>query len=235
MQGDVEGAEGYAKEQLALARQLGHPLRIAISRIQLALVYAWVGAYTRAATLLTEARGLCEENAEIWGVNWARWWQAIVAYWQGVQAGPAAELDVVVAWARGPGVGAELAEALYWRGRIALAAGEMVVARQWLEESLAQAGRLGRRLVAAWGLAGLADLLAALGTEGMRVAQLAGAAAALLATTGGRLWPVEEAAHVAMLARVRPTVDPGSWEAAWAEGGAMTLEQALNLGIGASG
>jgi predicted ATPase len=231
-QGDVAGARAYAEEQLTFARQLDTPHRSAGSRIWLAYAPAWAGEYAVAGALLAEVRALGEAGAEAEGLVWTRYVQALLAHWRGAQPGSAEEVEAAIAWFREHGTRPVLTEPLYWRGRMALAAGEVAAARRWLGESLALAGVLGRRLFAAWGLAAFAEVAAAEETDGARVGRLAGAAAGRLAATTGRLWPVEEAAHAAMLARVRPTVDPAVWEAAWAEGQAMPLEQAIAYALG---
>lgn len=227
LRGNEAAARAYATEQLALARKLGSSTVIAGSLLELALAYAWAGEYAPADALLAESRARAETCPTAWGVIDTRHWQAVLTHWQGPRAGPAEEVEAALVWFREHGARPQLTEPLYWRGRIALAAGEVATARDRLAESLALAGTLGQRLFAAWGLAAFAEVEAAEGAEGGRLARLAGAAEGLLAATTGRLWPVEAAAHAAMLARVRAGAEPVVWEAAWAEGQAMTLAQAI--------
>ena len=107
-----------------------------------------------------------------------------------------------------------------------------------LEESLRLLGELGDRRNAAYLLEGWASLAAALSSaqpkdqhgsreRAQRAARLFGAAGAVRTASGIPLPPVDRWWYERYLATARAQLDERSWEAAWAEGQAMTLEQAI--------
>ena len=59
------------------------------------------------------------------------------------------------------------------------------------------------------------------------MARLAGVATALRRSLGSALPPVDREGHERYLAAARAHLDEAAWEAAWAEGRAMPLEQAI--------
>jgi hypothetical protein len=79
----------------------------------------------------------------------------------------------------------------------------------------------------AFALVGLAGSLAMLG-QGERAARLYGAAEALQARTGATLPnQAARALHERQVAALRAQLDPATFAAAWAEGRAMTLDEAI--------
>ena len=77
------------------------------------------------------------------------------------------------------------------------------------------------------GMRGEPDLTVA----SIHAAQLQGAAEGLMETIGFTSWA--ETSPFVQMARqyIRSRVDEESWKAAWAEGRALTVEQAINLAI----
>jgi len=69
----------------------------------------------------------------------------------------------------------------------------------------------------------------------VRAAQLCGASQALHESMGARLSAGERAYFEPHLAAARAWLDSTAWETAWAEGQAMTLEQAVEYALGARG
>ena len=111
-------------------------------------------------------------------------------------------------------------------GHVALAQGDVGRATQLFVEALhlhrAQKNQLGMAECLA-GLAGVAGAEA----QPARAARLFGVAAAVREALGARVWPAEQADYERNLQRTRAQVDAAAWEAAWAEGRAMSLEQAI--------
>ena len=99
-------------------------------------------------------------------------------------------------------------------------------AKTLLEEGLVLSRKLGSMVNAAEILETLAEMAGALG-EGTRAARLWGAADALREVTGSPWAPQERRLHEPYLAAVRSGVDEADWRAAWEEGRAMTLEEAV--------
>ncbi len=107
-----------------------------------------------------------------------------------------------------------------------------------LEESLRLLGELGDRRNAAYLLEAWASLAAALSSaqpDGQvgarervqRAARLFGAAGAVRTASGIPLPPVDRSRYERYLAAARAQSTEAVWNAAWAEGQAMTLEQAV--------
>ena len=76
------------------------------------------------------------------------------------------------------------------------------------------------------GLSGLAGPAVTRG-DPERAARLLGASEALLETMGVGLQPADQAEADRYVAAVRERLDEGTFEAAWAEGRAMSLEEAV--------
>ncbi|HEX6736765.1 MAG TPA: tetratricopeptide repeat protein, partial [Vicinamibacteria bacterium] len=121
-----------------------------------------------------------------------------------------------------PGVGVGLGAL----GLVALERGDYAVARDHLAEALAIWRQLGIKTLIAESLARLAMVAGAQG-HAARAARLFGAAQALYGAAGGGVSPVERGTYERQLAAARTQLDEGAWSAAWAEGRAMPLEQAV--------
>ena len=119
-------------------------------------------------------------------------------------------------------------------GRVLSEHGDHARARALLTEALHFAQHYGSRSNLMWELEGFACLAAPEGmaqgkpVEGaQRAARLFGAAEALLEPSGELLPPAERSVHERHVAIARAQMDEAAWQAAWAEGRAMTLEQAV--------
>jgi len=115
-------------------------------------------------------------------------------------------------------------------GWAALLQGNHQRARTCYRESLTLCKELGDKLVASESLGGLACICAAEG-EAERAARLFGAAEALLEAVGSQHEPGEAALREPYLAAARSELDEASWEEAWAEGQAMSMEQATEYAL----
>jgi hypothetical protein len=111
-------------------------------------------------------------------------------------------------------------------GALAVAEGDYVTARARFEESLAIWGEIGDRGGIAFLLAGFAELATA-EAQPRRALRLAGAAAALRQKHGTPLAPSLQVRFDRTLELVRSAIRGDDAGAAWAEGQAMTLEQAI--------
>jgi DNA-binding NarL/FixJ family response regulator len=92
------------------------------------------------------------------------------------------------------------------------------------------AQELGSGLLLAICLEGLAAVYGAKG-EGTRAARLYGAVEALRLAIGAPLSPADQPELERHLATAHATLDAASWEAAWADGRAMTPEQAAEYAL----
>ena len=115
-------------------------------------------------------------------------------------------------------------------GWAALVRGDLDQATASHEESLALCKELGSKLAAAESLDGLACGAAARG-EAERSARLFGAAEALRETVGYHHLPEERALREPYLTSARAGMDQVAWERAFAQGTAMTLDEAVGYAL----
>jgi predicted ATPase/class 3 adenylate cyclase len=108
----------------------------------------------------------------------------------------------------------------------ALVRGDHERAKALHEETLAVCRELGDKLIGSESLDGLACAAAARG-EAERSARLFGAAEAL----GYQQAPAERALREPYLAAARAQLEEAAWECAWAEGRAMTFEEAISYAL----
>jgi DNA-binding CsgD family transcriptional regulator len=111
-------------------------------------------------------------------------------------------------------------------GWAALLQGDPERARTSYRESLMLCKELGDKWVASESLEGLACVAGVRG-EAERAAKLFGVAEALREAVGNQLVPEEEALRAPYFAMARSQLDEASWAQAWAEGRAMSMEQAI--------
>jgi non-specific serine/threonine protein kinase len=123
-----------------------------------------------------------------------------------------------------------IASALHKLGQVSRSTHDLVTARARLAESLALQRDLGNRQ-------GVAECLAALGGTATasghpeRAARLFAASSALLASIGVPLAPVDQAALARDLDAARGRLGAAAWERAWAEGLALSGEEAVALAL----
>ncbi len=111
-------------------------------------------------------------------------------------------------------------------GETALAQNDCEHAAAHLRASLVAFRELGDRAKMCWCLAGLAGA-AALDEEPERAARLWGAAESLRKAIGSRPAPAARATRERLMAAARDELGDAAFDAAWAEGQALTLEQAV--------
>ncbi|HUG13529.1 MAG TPA: LuxR C-terminal-related transcriptional regulator [Thermomicrobiales bacterium] len=119
-----------------------------------------------------------------------------------------------------------LALGLYQRGALELKAGYTSPAEQSFREALLLDHASGTRYRIASELDGLGEIALARG-ELARAARLMGSGVAILRAMGIPIQPVGRDPHDRAVAELRTRLGDASFEAAWAEGGAMSLEQAV--------
>jgi hypothetical protein len=103
-------------------------------------------------------------------------------------------------------------------------------ARSLFAEGLANSQELDDKHSIANCLAGLAGILAILG-QPHRAACLFGAAEALRDITGSQIQPADRPDYESNIAVTRAQLDLTTFEMAWAEGRAMTLDQAVEFAL----
>jgi tetratricopeptide (TPR) repeat protein len=111
-------------------------------------------------------------------------------------------------------------------GETALGRGRLDEAGRWLAQGLTLSQTLGDQASMSWCLAGLGSA-AALDEQPERAARLWSAAAQLRQVIGCRPPPAARATYERALALARAQLDNAAFDAAWAVGRAMTLEEAI--------
>ena len=116
--------------------------------------------------------------------------------------------------------------AIYNLGEVERAQGDHRRARTLYQQSLVLAQELQGNFGMMLSLEGLAGVAGAQGEAG-RTARLFGAVEVLRETLGTPRRPADSHEHECIIADARIHLDEGAWQQAWAEGRAMSLEQAV--------
>ena len=129
-------------------------------------------------------------------------------------------------------------------GYVALAHGDYEGAKRLFDESLARHRELANSMGVAESLAGLAGVAAAAARvaapmkeqgEAERAARLFAASEALREASGGPQWPAERAEWNRYLSMAQAQLGEEIWQAAWQEGRAMSMKQAIEYALEGSG
>ncbi|HKX25912.1 MAG TPA: AAA family ATPase, partial [Actinomycetota bacterium] len=224
-QEDLPATRRAYEEALAISRELGDRVAEAEGTYNLAYVPAYEGDNPRAIELIREAHGMFEELGVQRGVADTTWLLAIVARLDGdtTRARALAEESLEMHRAHGDRFGTT--DALHVLGRIALAQGDLATGRSVFLEALAYDEQVENRT----GMGIVLDNLAAVKSAEsghLAAVRLAGASEAIKEAAGGHAPPpfidLPDPRDAAREALGDVAVD-----AAWEEGQAMTLEQAL--------
>jgi predicted ATPase/DNA-binding SARP family transcriptional activator len=225
-QRDLASAAAYAQESLLLSRELKDGYGTARSLAYLGLVAAAEGDYERARALLEEAAALAREIGDRWTLALSVSNQGDLALNQGDYAQASARCGESLALQRELGDKRGMAISLNNLAYAALYEGRYPDALAPLQESLQLAQQLGDKDGIAYRLEALSVVAASEG-EADRAAHLLGGASALLEDIGADLDPAERDLHERTLADVHAHLDDEAFAAAWAEGRAMSLPEAI--------
>ena len=224
--GDFRAARSHAEEGLAVARAGDEKAILAYLLDLLGQIALDQGEDTRARALLEEGLTLHRETDDTRGSLNALFSLKRVLSAQGevTRARACAEEQLTLSRAMGSRVG--IAGALSFLGRLALEEGNVVTASGLFEESLALLREVNDSWRIATNLQGIGVTLAAQGRPAA-AARLWGVAEALCAALGAPLPPEERAFVARARAAVCAELGEEAFTTAWAEGQAMTPEQAL--------
>jgi non-specific serine/threonine protein kinase len=222
----LKAARSEGEEALALARREGD--RAAVARALLSLAQATTndGDPGAAWSLCLEARPLFEELGDPLGLAGALEWLASIASQRGDRRAARPLLEERLALCRTFGASELLIHALGAMGHLERDEGNYAQARAFYQESLLLRRKLGHQLALAQSLE---DLAALAGRERQweRAVRLLGAGEAFCETLGARPPVAFIPAYERTVAEARATLGEAAFVAAWAEGRAMSLEQAL--------
>jgi LuxR family maltose regulon positive regulatory protein len=230
MQGDYGAARGLFEESLVIARALGNQWGIAWSVHQLGHVAAEQGNYEAARAHYAESLTIFRELGDRSGIAASLADQGNVAQKQSDHEAARSMYEESLAISRELGNKLSVAISLNNLGKIARAQGDPQAARMLHAESLAIRRELGDRGGIAWSLEAFARLWAPEDPE--RAVRLWGAAESLRESIGLPLPPIEREEYDHHLAAVRAALSPELFAPLWAQGRAMTVEQAAECAHG---
>ncbi len=232
--GDHKRATTFLEESLAMLRKYGSEREVACILNDLG---ALVGAsalsreeIARAVSVYEEALALSRKvkDAQVIAVSLNNLGFAKLAYGDRDQA--AALIEEGLRLAREVGDMLDVALSLINLGLVALTRGEHERVRELIEESLTLLKEVGDKQRVADCLERMAGVAGAR-REAKRASRLWGAAQALREVIGAPLPPDERAILEPYLAAARAQLEEASWEAAFAEGQAMSLEEATEYAL----
>jgi predicted ATPase len=221
--GDYAQAAAYSRDALAFYREQGDRHRIAITLHQLADVTREQGDYARAVALFEECRVLYRELNDLNEIAGVFGGLGDVLLNQGNATGAATCFRQAVTLLREL-KHQDLPLALRGLGRALQEQGNDMGAFAVLVESLTSCRELGLKYAGGACLAAMAGLWVGRG-QPVRAARLFGASQALRGTSAAPIGALVY--YTRDVASVRIQLDEATFAAAWAEGEAMTLEQAV--------
>jgi tetratricopeptide (TPR) repeat protein len=231
LQAEYATARTRQRESLAIFRELGQRWPIAMVAHALADVELYLGhpgAYERALALLEESMHLSHELGAQLMYSHALLSLGFAARLQGDNARASACYAESLPLFQNQGNTWGMAAIHLVLGDLAQAQGVAPQAAAYFAESLMHFREIGHREGISWCLAGLAWAAGGLG-QPVRAARLYGATAGLRAGIGiGQSGaPAEGLLYEASVASVRAQLNQEIFATVWAEGRAMTLEQAI--------
>ncbi|MDQ6661668.1 MAG: protein kinase [Chloroflexota bacterium] len=226
-QGEYAKASALLEESLSLHRARGHKRGIAFSLVHLAQVrFISQGDQVTVHSLLEEGLALSKELGDKDGIAYASALQGRIAFSQGDLATAYSLLEESVLLYREVGSRHGTAESLCQLARVVTAQGNYTAAYALYEESLAIGKELNNVWLIAPCLEGLASVIALQGKPAW-AAQLWGAAETLREANGVPISPLERSDYERSISDACGRLGKVAFAAAWAQGRALTLEQAL--------
>ena len=225
--GEYERAVALLHESLALFRELGVRWAIAAALLNLGDGALGRGDHVEASRCFQEALAIFQEQGDVLDAGFVLLGLGAVAQAQGDHAQATALLEESLALFRRTEHAYGIAEALLVLGRIVHTQGDERRALRLLAESLGVYHKLGDKLWTSECLITFAGVIGATGDQAQRAARLFGAADALRETLNARLAPGNRPGYDRDVAAVRAQLDEATFAAAWAEGRATSLEQAI--------
>ena len=225
--GDYERAKGLLEESLTLSRDADDRFGVADSLLMLGSTLGSLGDREREKQLQEEGVALCRELGYTSTLAILLFSIGYELLLEGDYERGRVPIEEAVALYREGGYKGSLQYTVDNLGWAALLQGDHERARTSYKESLTLCKELGDKRVASFSLDGLACVSAAEG-KAERAARLFGAAEAFLEAVGSQLEPGEDALREPYLATARSQLDEALWQAAWTEGRAMSMEQAID-------
>ena len=224
--GDYQQATTFYEESLPLLRELGDKRVMALALSGWALALLALGEYERAIARCEESLALARELGSPQSVAGSLTTLAIAVLERGdyERARGLCEESLAIRQQLADKGGS--AHTLTILGQVALSQGSYAQAKAHYDESLSLRQELGDKEGIAAALEGVAGVAQGQG-EPLSAARLYGAAQALRNAIGAPLAPTDRVSYERMVASVRVQLDAASFEAAWTQGRAFTLAQAI--------
>ncbi len=229
-QGDERAAVAMLEEAQVLVRAVGDQPFQALVLLRLGDVALAQGDYPTAHTRYEEALTIQREIGDTWTIAQLLNNLGEVARCEGDYGRAGQRYAASLALFRELGETAGRARALHNLGYVAHAQGDAEGAAARFGESLRLFQERGNKRGMAEGLAGVAAVIVGRTAEpehAARAARLLGAAEAQFQTIGAALWPADQLEYERSVTAARAALSDEVFAAAWAEGRAMTLEQAI--------
>ena len=231
-QGQFERAGAWAEKGLDLSRQLDDKEGIGQSLWTLGMVALSQRDFDRAKALYSESLAYCREAGDSAGAGNALNQLGEQARSRGDYEAARSFYEESLVIRRATGDKGRIAATLGNLGSVEIAQGHCRIAAVFLRESLTMRREIGSKKGVIGCLAGFAGVAVA-EDQLERAARLLGAAEVLLGTIG---IPLEHPDQVEFESRVKATraaLGDAAFATAWAEGRAMTLEQAIEYALAA--
>jgi len=229
-QGDYESAIALLQESLPLFRELGDRSGTGHALQALGTIAIHQGDFERAKALLAESLEWCRQAGDKRRMAISLNNMGEVGRCQGDYAAARASYEASLGLRREVGDRRGLAVSLGNLGHVALHEGDSRRAMMFFSEALDLARELMYKLAIAEYLAGLGGVAIAEG-QATRAARLLGAAEALLRVLDAPLSPPDLAEYEQSKTATRAVLADSAFAEAWAEGQAMSLEQAIEYGL----
>lgn len=230
LQGQTSKAAALLEASIAALQSGGDDAMLRQNYASLGLLTYNSGDYTRTAELLSQAMELCRMGGDAVGEQSALVLLAINSLVQGDIERAASQLEASVAWHRKPQNRHGLAEMLHWAGYVRHLQGDDNAARAALREALElqqEQQRDGDPIesleVCAWMSADL--------HQPQRAARLLGATEAARERIEWPFPPGDKPLYDRHLARATADLEEVAFDTAWAQGRALTLEQAIEYAL----
>ena len=224
--GDLGRARALLEESLALFQELGDPVAVAWPLTGLGLLAWFEGDDRRAQRLLDESLAVFREAADRRGLTWVLNTLGFVARTQGELERSAALHEEALALTRATGDRRQTAYMLASLGDTARDAGKLDEARARYVAALTTSRELATQWGLAWCLEGMADLAASQG-DAIRAVRILGAATALRDAYDLPMMPVYHSRRDRIVNGARKDLGSAAFAAAWDEGQAMLLDDAI--------
>jgi predicted ATPase/DNA-binding SARP family transcriptional activator len=228
--GDYGAARALYEDGLAIRQELGHKQGIAVSLGNLGSIACDQGDYATARALYEQSLEIGREMGDKVTIAWSLCLSGNVAQAQGDSGAARALYEQSLALFRELGEKGGIGSALMNLGNVACSQGDYEAARALYEESLSIRYKLGHSPDIADSLEAFARLMQA-ANKPQRAARLWGATTLLRNRIGSRRAPDDQRKYDQQTEQARATLGEAAFIAAYEEGGAMTLEQAVEYAL----